>query len=159
MKQFDGNIFDGQWDGMVHCANLHHVMGGGIARIIKEQYPEAYAADCATPDGAGKLGTFSVALIERDNRFFEIFNLYGQVGIGNNGHPMERNARYDAVFNGVWRICENLVASKQDQAYTLAFPHGMASALAGGDWRIVSAILESIESHFPNIEFHIYKLK
>jgi hypothetical protein len=58
----------------------------------------------------------------------------------------------------VWRICENLVASKQDQPYTLAFPHGMASALAGGDWRIVSAILESVESHFPNIEFHIYKL-
>jgi hypothetical protein len=160
MKQIDGDIFLGEWNGMVHCANLYHTMGGGIARIIHRDYPEAYEADCATKrSDPSKLGHFSRANIERDGNYFDIFNLYGQMGMGSDGKPMNRNARYDAIHDGVWRICEFLLALYPNEKYTLAFPYKMASDLAGGDWNIVSAILQSIESHFPNIEFHIYKLK
>jgi len=160
MKQIDGDIFLGEWNGMVHCANLYHTMGGGIARIIHRDYPEAYEADCMTKrSDPSKLGYFSFANIERDGNYFDIFNLYGQMGMGSDGKPMNRNARYDAIHDGVWRICELLLALYPNEKYTLAFPYKMASDLAGGDFKIVSAILESVESHFPNIEFHIYKLK
>jgi len=167
MKQIDGDIFLGEWNGMVHCANLYHTMGGGIARIIHRDYPEAYEADRKTQrSDISKLGHFSYAKIVRSAvsltskcRIFEIFNLYGQLGIGSDGKPMNRNARYDAIHDGVWRICEFLLALYPNEKYTLAFPYKMASDLAGGDWNIVSAILQSVESHFPNIEFHIYKLK
>lgn len=159
MKQIDGDIFKGKWNGMVHCANLYHVMGGGIARIIHRDYPEAYEADCASKrSDPSKLGYFSFANIERDGNYFDIFNLYGQMGMGSDGKPMNRNARYDAIHDGVWRICELLLALYPNEKYTLAFPYKMASDLAGGDWNIVSAILQSIESHFPDIEFNIYKL-
>lgn len=159
MKHFKGDIFGGEWDGMVHCANLYHTMGGGIARIIHRDYPEAYEADCQTPrSDVRKLGTFSQASIQRGNRKFSIFNLYGQMGMGSDGQPMNRNARYDAIHDGVFRICEFIVALGYNKPYTLAFPYKMASDLAGGDWNIVAAILESVESYFPNIEFHIYQL-
>lgn len=156
MKTFIGDIFEGEWDGMVHCANLYHTMGGGIARVIANRFPEVYDADAETayadPD---KLGGFSKARIVNGR---DIYNLYGQIGIGNDGHPMNRNARYDAIYDGVFNICLDIQESLFD-TYILAFPYKMASDLAGGDWNIVLAILESVESHFSNIEFRIYKLE
>lgn len=159
MKQYNGDIFAGEWNGMVHCANLHNVMGGGIARLVRSKFPEAYEADGKVVDP--QLGHFSFASVcvcQEFNIEAQIFNLYGQFGIGNDGHPMNRNVRYDAIHDGVWRICEFIVEKFPNECYNLAFPYGMGSALAGGDWKIVSAILESIESHFPNIQFNIYKL-
>jgi hypothetical protein len=157
MKNFNKDIFQGEWDGMVHCANLYKTMGAGIARIVKAKYPEAYEADCETILGTpNKLGTFSHARIEIEKPI-DIFNLYGQMGMGNDGHPMNRNARYDAVYDGIYRICEFIIASKPKSDYILAFPHKIASDRAGGDWIVIEAILESVESYFPNIQFHIYK--
>lgn len=159
MKQHNGDIFAGEWNGMVHCANLHNVMGGGIARLVRSKFPEAYEADGKVSNP--ELGSFSfapVCVCTEFNIVVHIFNLYGQIGIGNNGEPLNRNARYDAIHDGVWSICEFIKKSFPNQDYSLAFPYGMGSALAGGDWKIVSAILESVESHFNNIEFHIYKL-
>lgn len=159
MKYFNGDIFKGCWGGMAHCANLYHTMGGGIARIIRRDFPEAYEADCKTVrSDPQKLGTFSHAEILRGDSCFDIFNLYGQMGMGSDGHPMNRNARYDAIHDGVYRICEFITALYQNEPYVLAFPYKMASDLAGGDWTIVEAILQSVESHFPNIKFHVYKL-
>lgn len=158
MKQINGDIFKGEWNGLVHCANLYHTMGAGIARIIKRKYPAAYEADIQTEcAAANKLGTFSHVLVQKD-KTIDVFNLYGQVGIGNDGKPLNRNARYDAIYDGIYRICEFIVASQPDSEYILAFPHKIASDRAGGDWIVVEAILQSIESHFTNIKFHIYKL-
>lgn len=159
MKVIDGDIFSGAWDGMVHCANLYHTMGGGIARIIKERFPEAYEADCQTRrSDVKKLGTFSRAVIHLPESF-EIFNLYGQMGMGSDGHPLRRNARYDAIYDGVWSICDFISKERNGAPYVLAFPYKMASDLAGGDWAIVEAILQSVESHFANISFVVYRLK
>lgn len=166
MKHFNKDLFKGEWDGIVHCANLYHTMGGGIARIIARDFPEALEADKTTArSDVSKLGTFSRASIVRSAetpnskaKLFEIFNLYGQMGMGNDGHPMNRNARYDAIYDGMFKICEFIVASYQNKPYILGIPYGMASMLAGGDFNVVEAILQSVESHFPNIQFHIYKL-
>ncbi len=159
MHLHNKDIFQGYWHGMVHCANLHHVMGGGIARIIKERFPVVYDADCRTPVGdKNKLGFFSSAKIQLIGFDREIFNLYGQMGIGNDGTPLNRNARYDAIHDGMLRICEYISKSPRSYKYSLGIPHGMASALAGGDWNIVEAILKSVESRFPDISFNIYKL-
>jgi hypothetical protein len=152
MKTINSDIFKGKWNGMVHCANLYHTFGAGIAKIIKTKYPEAYEADVNA-----KLGQFSYATVFRNGECFDVFNLYGQKGIGNDGHPLNRNAQYDAIHDGVWRICE-LIESQFKKDYTLAFPYGMCCGLAGGDWSIVEAILKSVNQRFPNIEFVIYKL-
>lgn len=160
MKQHNGDIFAGEWNGMVHCANLHNVMGGGIARLVRAKFPEAYEADSKVSDP--KLGSFSFASVcvcTEFNLKVDVFNLYGQKGIGNDGHPMNRNARYDAIHDGVWSICELISCKYPNKQYKLAFPYGMGCGLAGGDWNIVSAILESVEAGYDNIEFEIYKLQ
>ena len=59
----------GQFDVIVHGCNCMCAMGAGIAKGIKATFPEAYAADCATPRGAReKLGTISTARVERRSR-------------------------------------------------------------------------------------------
>ena len=161
MNKIKGSIFDGEWNGMVHCANLFHTFGAGIAKIIKQEYPIAFEVDQETDYGCKyKLGWFSVGREETDvGEIKSIFNLYAQIGIGSDGSPIGRNCRYDHLHDGVWRICESINDDlKEDEAYTLAFPHGMCCGLAGGDWNIAEAILHSVSKRFPKIKFVVYEL-
>jgi O-acetyl-ADP-ribose deacetylase (regulator of RNase III) len=161
MKTIKGSIFDGEWDGMVHCANLFRNFGAGIAKIIKTKYPDAFKADWETDHGCyRKLGWFSAGKHkENSGEIKTIFNLYAQVGIGCDGSPMGRNCRYDSLHDGVWRICESINDDlRHDETYALAFPHGMCCGLAGGDWNIATAILDSVSKRFPKINFVIYEL-
>jgi len=89
-------------------------------------------------------------------RIVDIFNLYSQEGIGNLGDPLGRNARYDAIHDGLYRICEHIQTFKEQDTYTLALPE-IGCGLAGGDKRIVHAIMESVEEIFlPEINFDLY---
>jgi len=54
-------------------------MGKGIALIMKQQFPQAYAADLATVRGArDKLGTVSTAEVDINGRRLVIVNGYTQ---------------------------------------------------------------------------------
>lgn len=66
MKIITGDLVkmskDGEFDMIFHGCNCFHTMGGGIARQIRLDFPEAYNADCDTAYGAiDKLGTMSSA--------------------------------------------------------------------------------------------------
>lgn len=160
MKIHKGNIFDAEWNGMVHCCNWYHTMGAGIAEQVKRLYPAAWLADQATPYGSCKLGDFSYCKSEniRKTFFVEIFNLYAQKGIGNHGDPLQRNIQYDHLLDGMIRICNHIMFTKDAEIiYNLAMPE-IGCGLAGGNPKIVYSILEYVESMFPNIEFNIYVL-
>lgn len=161
MKTHKGNIFEAEWNGMVHCCNLYRTMGAGIAAQVKKLYPTAYLADKATFYGRNdKLGHFSHAFVGNVQKSAEvdIFNLYAQKGVGNNGDPMERNLQYDHLLDGMIRICDFIRYQEDiDDFYSLAMPE-IGCGLAGGNPKIVYSILEYVESMFPNIEFNIYAL-
>lgn len=160
MKIIKGNIFDGEWHGLVHIVNLHHAMKSGIAKQIVAKYPEAREADNKTEKGGiFKLGNFSFAHIplKDTDEMIDIFNLYGQVGIGNYGNPLNRNVRYDHVHDGLFRICDKIMQIKHEEKYILAMPE-IGCGLAGGDRGIIHAILKFVESHYDEIEFNLYVL-
>lgn len=139
-----GDIFE-QPDlgGIVQNCNTEHCLGAGLARIIAQRFPEAEEADNATPKGEEKLGTFSFAQVTHYGRPFVIFNLYGQSGVGNDGDPLNRNARYDALFDAFYRLHEKLEQNNL-KGKKLGVPYGLGCDLAGGKFRIVRAILESV---------------
>lgn len=154
MKTIKGNIFDGDWDGIAHCCNLFHTWGAGIAKQMKQRFPAAFAADEATIHGSeNKLGNFSYA----DCNSITVFNLYAQIGVGNDGDPLNRNCQYDFIHDSLYRVCKHIEKNYPQESYILALPM-IGCGLAGGDEKIVYAILESVESHFENIYFHLYKL-
>ena len=131
--------------GIIHQANAYQCFGAGIAKSIREQFPEAYEADKKTKYGdKDKLGTFSVAQLNGCFKF--IYNLYGQWQYGRRG----RNTSYDAVEDGLLSIVQH--AYDNDLA-RLGLPFNMGCRLGGGNWKVVRAIIESI---FPAEAVDLY---
>jgi len=125
---------------MVHGANCFHTMGGGIAKIVKEKYPKAYEADCATPKGdINKLGTYSFAKVDlKRNRY--IANLYTQFTYGQN-HFGDRELSYDALYNSFQKLLKDIENSEIE---TVLIPYGIGCGLAKGNFKIVEIILDEL---------------
>lgn len=136
MKTVQGDLLafalDGTFDVILHGCNCQCQMGKGIALTIKKQFPEAYAADCETPKGdAAKLGTISVASVERGAGRFDIVNAYTQFHWRGEGVL----ADYDAIRNVMKTIKARYTGRR------IGYPK-IGAGLAGGDWRVIAAIID-----------------
>lgn len=132
-----------------HQANCQNTFGSGIARTIKELYPEAYEADCiAATDKVNKLGEISFAKIG-PNAYNPpakyIFNLYGQNLYGKG----TRQTNYEALYSALEKMANKLKPTEQDKMMfdfdrspTVGFPYQMGSFRGGGSWDIVSRLIE-----------------
>ena len=73
----------GLFDIIVHGCNCQNTMGSGIAKEIRERYPQAYDADSAMSytyqNPVLKLGNFSIAADNPIDPKFEIVNAYTQL--------------------------------------------------------------------------------
>lgn len=131
----DINIFECSAQAIIHQANCQNTMGSGIARFIREKYPEAYEVDCKTVAGdIGKLGTFSWVKAS-DGKY--IYNCYSQFRYGRD----KRYTDYEAIYTGLQRIEAH---AKVQGVTSLSLPHGMGCVQAGGSWHVVRAIIEDI---------------
>jgi len=153
MKYIKGDLLVGYWDCAIHCANVHRVMGSGIALYLSRRWPEVSQADDNYElNGDERLGNFSKAILS-DNR--AVYNLYGQQGIGNDGHPLNRNCQYDALYDALYKACDDMGCEKLHTR--VGVPYGMGCVRAGGSWLIVDSILADIEEKFP-VSFIIYDI-
>ena len=75
LEHIDGDIFKVRGIQVIgHQANTQNTFGSGIARTIREKFPEAYEADCqAAKEGVNKLGNISMAEIKRRTNVVGIF--------------------------------------------------------------------------------------
>lgn len=136
----------GEFDIIIHGANIHNVMGSGIAAGIRTHLPAMWGADQATTAGdIRKLGHFSVAqLVEYETRTgnpsidrpFGI-NLYTQATIGAPGN----NVDYEALERGLFGI--NMMFSQYPVQPKFGIPK-IGAGLGGGDWTIIEEIINSI---------------
>ena len=126
--------------GIGHQCNCFHTFGAGIAKTIKEAYPQAYAADKETKYGdRAKLGTFSHARVQFvDKPDNLIYNIYGQYEYGS---PTKRHTSYDALYDGVNAMRSHAL---ENDIELLGLPQNMGCRLGGGNWNIVEAILREI---------------
>ena len=136
MKIIKGNLIslalDGKFEVIIHGCNCFCTMGAGIAKAIKKNFPEAFAADCRTAEGdREKLGTFSSAFIHRDNFELTIINAYTQFHWGGPGLKVD----YNALRSVMQSIKQNYHGKR------IAYPR-IGAGLAGGDWQIIAAIID-----------------
>jgi len=135
MKTIKGDLLkfalEGKFDVIVHQCNCFHNFGAGIALQILKKFPLAFEADKKTPYGEkSKLGSISFCTIPL-GRGFIIVNGYSQYGCG----VHKQQTDYDAVrevFKNVKLEFSNM---------KIGFPY-YGCGLAGGDWKIVSKIIE-----------------
>ena len=131
MKYIDGDLIqlakEGKFDVIGHGCNCFCNMGAGIAKSIKESFPEAYKADRQTPYAdVTKLGKMSFG----KQGDLVILNLYTQFDTGKG-----LKAHYDAI-----RECMKAV-KKRYSGKRIGLPL-IGAGLAGGDWNIISKIIE-----------------
>lgn len=140
MKVIEGDLVklakEGEFDVIVHGCNCQNIMGGGIAKQIKQEFPDAYRADekCHRYE-MNFLGNFSLG--EHDNLF--IINAYTQFYTGKASLPLTKDSksnRLRAIDQVFMRIARSVPVDRK-----IGIPK-IGAGLAGGDWDKISKIIE-----------------
>lgn len=136
MNTIDGDLLllanSGSFQVIVHGCNCFCEMGGGIAKSIRMHFPEAYQADLATKRGSReKLGTYSVASVQRNGKQISIVNAYTQYHWSGAGIL----ADYDAIREVFAAIKRDFCGCK------IAYPR-IGAGLARGDWNVIAKIID-----------------
>lgn len=138
MKTIQGNLItfaqQGLFDVIVQPCNCYHKMGAGLAKQVRDAYPEAYVADLRTTWGSKhKLGFFSWATVEQSTGLLTVVNAYTQ----------HRYSRTEDVIN--YEAIDQVFAAISD-----FFPGDLrfgipkiGAGLARGDWGRISAIIDN----------------
>ena len=129
-------IKDGCFDVVAHGANCFNTMNSGIAKQLRETWPQIYEADRKTIKGyRAKLGNWTMAYLEQENCI--VLNMYTQYRYGYSGNLY---ADYDAI-----RSCMKKLASEVGTE-RIGMPK-IGSGKAGGNWDIIISIIEAELGH------------
>jgi O-acetyl-ADP-ribose deacetylase (regulator of RNase III) len=130
---------------IVHSCNNRGVMGSGIAKQIKDMYPEVFVV--YTREDSLDMG--KIIPVQVSERKY-IINLIGQDGYGRDG---KRYMSYDAFYDGFRRI--NSFMHTLDHVPELKFPL-IGAGLGGGNWDIIEKIIDvTIDKKFKKTLFVI----
>lgn len=128
---------------ILHGCNAQGVMGSGVAKVIREKYPTAYTTYLA---GLLQLGIVTYA---RQDDGKTIFNLISQEFYGRDSSKVY--VSYQAIEDGIQRI--NWWASNIPDV-VIAMPK-IGAGLGGGDWVIISEIIERESMNFQPIVYEL----
>jgi O-acetyl-ADP-ribose deacetylase (regulator of RNase III) len=122
----------GQFDVIIHGCNCQCVMGAGIAKAIKSTFPEAYAAEHKPAKGdKGKLGTLSVATVDRDGHEITIVNDYTQFHWRGSGVRADYGSIRSVMQAVKFHFAGNRIGDPR-----------IGAGLAKGDGRVISKIID-----------------
>lgn len=129
LKLADANYFDV----IAHGCNCFTTFGAGLAPQIKDKYPEAYSADCATKTGdKNKLGTIT----HTKNTNPIVVNIYSQYSTTGR-YEGKIDLDYNALRSGL-QLMINKFSGKR-----FGLPM-IGCGLAGGDEKIVLQMIEEL---------------
>jgi O-acetyl-ADP-ribose deacetylase (regulator of RNase III) len=145
--EIKGDITESDCEVIAHGVNCQNVMGSGVAKALFDKWPkvkENYHNQIDVDYMLGildepfqLLGTMQVVSVEKDKY---VLNCFTQLHYGASGDLF---LSYDALIQSLeraYRFCRALEVNE------IALPK-IGCGLAGGDWNIVTAILNSV---FPN---------
>lgn len=134
-----GDLFTTPDTYIVHGCNAEGVMGSGVAKIVKEKYPQAfqdYYEYCQLRDSNYLLG-FIKPSTQPDGKV--IINAITQLGYGHRGG---RFVSYDAVDDCMLAVQGFLKITQQPTPSNISMPK-IGAGLGGGNWDIIEQIIKS----------------
>lgn len=143
------NISSDTFTVICHQTNCRGVAGAGLAKAIRERFPNWYNAYrlVASPDMLG-----NAQFTPTDDSFdCVICNLYGQLNLGRD----RRYTDYNALRHSLQTLRHWLNKLGITEDYEIRLPYGLGCGLAGGSWDVVSVI---IEETLHGLNYKIYKL-
>lgn len=121
---------------IAHQVNCLGVMGAGIALQIKRAYPKMYSHyKNYCNQVSDKLGTI---FLYNHSENLRVANLFAQENI---------RGPVDTDYAALEQCFDMLASYAQEEGLPVYLPYGIGCGLAGGDWKIVSKL---IEKYLPN---------
>lgn len=142
--ELKGNLLLSDCDYICHQVNCQSVMMSGIAKSIRDKWPQVYKDYLSSCKGSDSLGTYSLSEISK-NKF--IVNIFGQNYYGTD----KRYTDYEALYSSIKLFRDSLFEPK-----VIGFPYLMSCDRAGGNWNIVSVMIKEL-FHSTDHEIRIYK--
>lgn len=141
-----GDLFETEIRTIIHGCNCRGVMGSGIAKLVKNKYPQSYVeykavCDFYNNDPAQLLGDI---VVYTDPNGLVIVNAFTQNFYGRD----RRYADYDAIRKCMQKT-QLLFNGKIDK---IAMPR-IGAGLGGGGWDIIEKI---IEEELTTIKPYVY---
>lgn len=129
-----GDLFKTDAEVIAHGCNAQGVMGSGVARTVRDDYPKAYQDYVAAYDKIGlRLGAVIYSMV---NPNLIIANMITQERFGHGG---TRWVSYDAIATAMETLNKDCRVFGVNQ---VAMPM-IGAGLGGGNWDIIEQIIES----------------
>lgn len=136
----EGNLLDSGCDIICHQVNCKGVMGSGLAKQVKEKFPEVYNCylqSCSKKAPSQLLGHVDIVVI-CNKKPFGVANLYAQDGYGTDKQYTDYKA-LESCLNQV-KLC----ADCHTESCRIGLPYKLGCGLAGGNWEIVYNIINKV---------------
>jgi O-acetyl-ADP-ribose deacetylase (regulator of RNase III) len=153
IKIVQGDLLQATENIIGHQVNCQAKMNSGVAKSIRERYPQVYneymlKAEPYVKAGLSQelLGMVQFVEIIRNEKY--VANIFGQLNYGYGGKQYTSNL---ALYNGFKKIRQG--AEKLDMS--VALPYGIGCYRGGADWREVEDLLITA---FEGYEVTLYKL-
>jgi len=148
-----GNVLDSNFEVIAHQVNCRGVMGAGVAKAIKQKYPEVYeqyAEYCEEYEDEKDELFGSCLVADTQDGYHLIANLFGQKDYGTHNTQTDYKKLYSALLELKDYMIENHVN-------TLSFPYMIGCGLAGGDEQIVEKLIREVFDE-TNIIYNFYDI-
>lgn len=146
LKIIDGDIFESGADIIANQTNCQGVMGSGVAKQVRERYPLVYNVyrkfcERCREDGKSPLGKCLLVPDKMDEPDHLVANLFGQENFGYDGKCY---TDYDKLREAIRMLNDyaDLLSAATGKTTTVAIPYLMGCHRGGGDWEIVSKMIE-----------------
>lgn len=159
MNTVYGNLLETDVYLIAHQVNCLGIMGGGVARQIREKWNRVYTEyknyikSYENNNQKSPLGTVCYSVVGNHM----IINIFGQEDVSWNSCMTDYNAVRTAFedFISEYRKSQHIT---DDTKLQIAIPYKFGCGLAGGDWNIMTELLEDIEKQY-NVLFIAHRLE
>lgn len=153
-----GDLLDPKFTIFCHQVNCQGVMGGGVAKQIKDKYPEVFAeykGDCFALGKEFLLGT-SRWVKTNDGRY--CVNMFAQDRYGRDKRYTDYEAFALCLRSIIDEVKERILNRDGiTKETTIAFPYMIGCGLGGGNWSVIEILLEWFERQLPFLQIYIVK--
>ena len=152
IRYIKGDITKSDCDIICHQVNCQGAMNSGVAKAIREKWPEVYEVYntwCTrfawSKDLLGKMQAIEIDSIKK--RY--VVNLFAQQYYGYEG---ARYTDYEAFYNSISHLAIELAAAPKK---TRAFPYKIGCVRGGANWNIIRTMIEEV---FKDRDVYFYYL-
>ena len=146
IKVVKGNLLDATETIIAHQVNCQKKMNSGVAKAIREKYPEVFEEYLNTEPKFGTVGYISV-----DRHY--IANMYSQDMYGYDGKQYTDYEAFRKCCKSIENECR--LSKHMKKEFNVAMPYKIASDRGGADWDKIMDILLEV---FTDVDLTLYKL-